>query len=429
MTGTFTLNDLRDRIRTQVEAAWGFTEPLAVTASSIQLATGTPNLRDRVEARLQDSGNSRWSTDDTDEAIRTALEEYGQFQPYETVGTVALSADGREIDISSLTGLLRVERVWWDYDSSDPGYPPNWRQFEVWPGSILYIDDREEPSSGDTVRVWYTKMHTVKGLDGATATTVPEEDLGSIVTGAAYHAARARAIELSESLTVDRDVVDRLEAWADEQGKAWRYQIRRRPPAWQRRAYAYDQGDLDEAIRWALHRYNEVLPDQTVTTVDLSAAGREVDISAITDDLEVLRVWWDYDSSDPAHPPHWRTFQVWPGDILYIDDPDEPQSGDTVRIWYTRMHTINGLDSATATTLPADAETLIVTGAAGVATQERQLEEASRYVPRKLREWAEARLREFERGLSAAVRRRAARHSGVAAMGTLDRWDDGSGWW
>ena len=46
---------------------------MVVTASSIQLATGTPNLRDRVEARLQDSGNSRWSTDDLDEARRALL--------------------------------------------------------------------------------------------------------------------------------------------------------------------------------------------------------------------------------------------------------------------------------------------------------------------------------------------------------------------
>src|SRR5210317_1518561 len=90
----FTLNNLRDRIRTQVESAWGFTEPLIVTASSIQLATGTPNLRDRVESRLQDSGNLRWSTDDTDEAIRTAIQEYSQKQPAEAVGTVALSAAG-----------------------------------------------------------------------------------------------------------------------------------------------------------------------------------------------------------------------------------------------------------------------------------------------------------------------------------------------
>ena len=246
---TKTLNNLRDRIRTQLESASGFTEPMVVTASSIQLTTGTPNIRDRVESRLQDSGNARWSTDDTDEAIRTALEYYTRQNPYRAIGTITLAAAGREISLATLTGLIRVEKVWWDYDVTTPGYPPNWRQFEVWPGSILYIDDREEPADEDVLRVWYTKQHTIKGLDSATATTIPAEDVDVIVTGAAHFAARARAVELAEQATVDDEVVARLIKWADEEGDAFRYGVRQKPPAWQRYAYSYDQGDIDEALR------------------------------------------------------------------------------------------------------------------------------------------------------------------------------------
>jgi len=238
---------------------------------------------------------------------------------------VTLSADGREIDISSLTGLWRVEKVWWDYDSSSPGYPPNWRQFEVWPGSILYIDDDDAPSSGDVVRIWYTKKHTIKGLDSATATTVAEEDVTYLVSGAAYFAARARAVELSETLNVDKDVVDRLVEWADEEGKNFRYGMRLKEPAWERYASAYNQDDLDEAIKWALHRLNEVSPDQTVTSLTLSSDGREVDISSLTDCIHVMRVWWNYDSDDPVYPPDWRDFEQWPGGVLFIKDGGEPQ--------------------------------------------------------------------------------------------------------
>jgi len=61
-------------------------------------------------------------------------------------------------------------------------------------------------------------------------------------------------------------------------------------------------------------------------------------------------------------------------------------------------------------------------------TQERVQEDPSRYVPRKLREWAEARLTEFERGLRAVARRTAARESGIAEMPAIDRWDQGEGW-
>lgn len=424
-----TLNSLRDRIRVQVEAAAGQTEPLAVTASSIELNAGTLTLRDRVEARLQDSGNTRWSTADTDEAIRTSLEQYTRLNPHEAIGTVTLSANGREIDISSLTGLIRVQKVWWDYDSSSPGFPPNWRQFEMWPDSILYIDDRSEPQDGDKVRIWHTKNHTVKGLDAATATTVAADDIEIIVTGAAHFAARTRAIELSESLNVDRDVVKRLEDWADEEGKNFRFHTRGKLPAWQRRARAYEQEDIDEAIRWALHRYSEIKPDRAITTLTLSATGREIDISSITDDITIERVWWDYDSSAPENPPRWRNFELWPDDILYIKDPAEPQSADVVRLWYTRLQTINGLDGASTTTLDLDAETLIVTGATGYVAQERVQEDPARSIPRKLREWASARIREFERALKLLARREAARHSGIATTPALDRWDsEGSGW-
>ena len=424
-----TLNGMRDRVRDQIEAATGRTEPLAVTASSIQLSTGSPNLRDRVESLLQDSGNTRWSTDDTDEAIRRALEVYSQYSPQHAIGTIALSAAGREIDISSLTGLVRVEKVWWDYDSTTPGYPPNWRQFEVWPGSILYIDDRTEPASGETVRVWYTKMHTVKGLDSASATTVPEEDIPHLIAGACQFAAEARAVELSETLNVDRDVVKRLMEWADEQGKAFRYGIRKQLPAWERYATALGQENVDEAIRWALHRYNLVEPYRAEGDVTLSADGREISLSTLTGLLEVERVWHPYDSSDPAEPPNWREFEVWPGSLLYIPGGSEPQNADVVRVFYTKLHTLNGLDSATATTFGDDVETLLVIGASGFAAQERTMEQEGRFVPTKLREWADARLREFERGLRQMAQREGIRQSGIAPADDLDRWDDGGGWW
>ena len=423
--GSATVSSLRLRIRTALENASGFTEPLVVTASSATLTT----LRDRVEAYLQDSGNTRWSTDDLDEAITQAIDQYSRSNPYAALATITLTANGREIDISSITGLLRVEQVWWDYDSSTPGYPPNYRQFKVWPGALLYINDPLEPQSGDVVRIWYNKRHTLTDLDSAVATTIPDEDLSYIVIGAGHFAALSRAMELAESMTVDHDVVKRLQDWADNAGKNFRYGIGQNPPAWQRYAYAYDQDDIDEALRWAIQRYSEVNPDRTEISLTLAATGREVDISSITDYVQIYRVWWDYDSADPAYPPDWRAFEQWPGDILFIKDGSEPATGEVVRVFYTRVHTLDGLDSASATTLPDDAETLIVTGACGYVAQEREQEQPGRSVPTKLREWAEARLKEFERGLRALGRRQASRHSGIAQGPTLDRWDDDTAGW
>lgn len=422
-----TLSTLRARIRTMVEAASGRTEPLAMTRSDETLTT----LRDRVETLLQDSGNARWASGDVDEAIEQALEEYSQLNPDHAIGTVTLSAAGREIDISALTGLVRVEKVWWGYDSATPGYPPAYRQFEFLPGSLLYIDDASQPASGDTVRVYYTKAHTLSGLNSATATTIELDDVQGMIAKAAGICAKMRTMELAETLNVDKEVTKRLSEWGEDQLKQAARVWRRRLQAWERRAYGYDQDDIDEALRWALHRLSEVSPDRTITTLTLSASGREVDVSSITDYLEFERVWWPYDSSDPAYPPNWRDFVLWPSDdILFIKDGDEPQSADVVRVWYTRIHSLNGLDSASVTTIKADQETLITGGAAGFVAQERVQDQPGSRVPVRLREWADARLREFERGLAALSQREGARASGVAQGPSLDRWDaDGSEWW
>lgn len=424
--GSATLSSLRDRVQTLVQGASGHPEPLSITVSSKTLA----NIRDRVELTLQDTGNNIWAEGDIDEALTQAIETYSQNKPQHKIGTLTVSTAGREHSLSTLTGIERVEKIWWDYDSNTPGYPPNWRQFEVWPGSILHIDDDEEPAVDDVIRVWYTLKHTLNGLDGAGATTIPNESITTIVTGGAYYAALQRAVELSEQATVDKEVVKRLMTYANEQGVLFRRDVRKRDPAWQRRARGYAQEDTDEAIRWALHRYNEINPAKTITTLTLSASGREIDISSITGYHQIERVWWDYDSSDPAHPPNWRNFELWPGDILYVNDPQEPTSGDVVRIWYTHLQTINGLDSASTTTVPTNHETLIVVGASGYATQEREQDTEAPRQPTKLARWAEANLKEFERGLARLSTEIGTLASGIANGPDLDRWDaEGTGWW
>ena len=173
------------------------------------------SLRTRVENSLQDAANAKWTAEQIDEAITQALQHYSQINPALTIGTVALSAAGREIDISTLTGLLDVLRVWWDYDSSDPSYPPNWRDFEVWPGDLLYIKDPAEPQSGDVVRVWYARPQTLNGLSAATATTFPPTHERIIIQGAVAFALIARAAGRSEKVNTDTEMSQKLLAIAE----------------------------------------------------------------------------------------------------------------------------------------------------------------------------------------------------------------------
>jgi hypothetical protein len=179
--------------------------------SDLTLAT----LRARVEQALQDTGNTRWTADDVDEAIRQALQRYSQLIPAEAIAAIALAAAGREIDISSLTGYIKVLRVWWDYDATDPDYPPHWRDFELWPGDLLFVKSASEPSAGDTVRVWYTKPQTLSGLDGAAATTFQARDESLLVIGAAAFAAYSRAVGRAESVNVDGYTSRKLRDWSE----------------------------------------------------------------------------------------------------------------------------------------------------------------------------------------------------------------------
>jgi hypothetical protein len=397
--GTATLATLRERIRVMVESVTGTPAPLAVTASTATLAT----IRDRVEATLQDSANAIWSTDDIDEAIRKALEVYSRLSPCLALTSITVVVPTRELDISTIAGLTRVIKIWWTYDPATPGYPPKYVQFEVWPGAILYINDVDEPAAADQVRIWYEKSHTITDLDGGAATTIAAEDIGYIVIGAAGYAAQQRAIDLAEQATVDTQVVNRLQSYADDQLKGFRSGANMQPPAWQRYAYAYDQADIDEALRWALHRYNQVSPDRTISTLTFAATGYEVSTTTLTGLLDILKVWCPYTAADPEDPPEWRTFEQWPS-ILHITD-EEIDIASIARIWYTRSHTLSGLDAAITTTVPDDHASILVTGAAGMVAQMRAQESQQTSVASKLREWSVNRLMDFDAMLLALYHR------------------------
>jgi hypothetical protein len=182
------------------------------------MPTTLTTLRDRVELILADSSNAIFSTGDVDEAIRRALHDYSAVNPYRKIGTITLAADGREIATSTLTGIIDVAEVWCPYDSSDPEFPPYRRPFRFWKDiAKLYVIGSYEPQSADVVRVFYTALHTLNGLDSETSTTLPAEHDSIVALGASGYAAQSRALDISEQISVDRDTANRLKDWAELQ--------------------------------------------------------------------------------------------------------------------------------------------------------------------------------------------------------------------
>lgn len=173
----------------------------------------------RTAARdhARDGGATVWTDAQVDTALRAALEAYSRVTARTVVGTLTLGSSGREISLASLTGLLTVREVWLPYSASAPEHPPNQRYFIPLSPTTVYIADSAEPAAGEVARVFYLALHTVDGLDGATATSVPAWHEQGLALGAAAYAAEARARQLTEA----ENVTSATRRWANDWAAGW----------------------------------------------------------------------------------------------------------------------------------------------------------------------------------------------------------------
>lgn len=130
----------------------------------------------------------------------------------------------------------------------------------------------------------------------------------------------------------------------------------------------FTTGLIAEALRLALEEYSRSRPLEVVGTVTPAVGTREVALTGLTGLLELTRVWFPYDASDPEYPPEWvgwKTFWSGGTPTLFLDVADDPDGSDVARVFYKKSHTLNGLDSATASTFAASDDGLLVLGGAG----------------------------------------------------------------
>jgi len=182
-----------------------------VSSSAATLAT----IRDRVEQLLVDTSNAIWATGLIDESIDQSLSSYSSIRPQITKTPLALtsilSTNGREIDISAVTGLVSVTDVWVPYLAADDKAQK--RRFEHWlDQEVINLPDGAAVETTDTARVFYGKAHTLNGLNSAGATTFKTGDDSLIVIGAAGYACLSRAVDLLEQVTLGRQTAEELQA-------------------------------------------------------------------------------------------------------------------------------------------------------------------------------------------------------------------------
>lgn len=194
----------------------------------------------------------------------------------------------------------------------------------------------------------------------------------------------------------------------------------------------WDTDWIDEGIRQALNEYNLAVPYRKIATYTLSgylsSNGKEIDLSNLSDVgtlIEINRVIVPYTATDTIELK--QSFQYFrDAQTIFLFD-HIAESTDTARLFYTIPHTIEDLDSAAATTVWNEHETMLITGASGHVAASRSLDlteqvTVDRLTAQQARAWGLSKLQEFRSALRAASR--------TSGSGTpwinlpeLDRWD------
>lgn len=213
--------------------------------SALTLAT----LRGRVRAALMDASSLIWLDADLDTAIGEALRQLSAASPASYTAALTLTADGRELSLEALSDLIGVSEVWYPYTAAAAGVgevfgicPFRFFWEADTPTLRLEPQDGRIPRAGEGLRLFYTGMLKLDGLDGATQTTLPGRDEALAALGAAGQAALSRALDLMETPSQDLYAVTLLAVWGRSRLKEFNAGLEARRAASARRGAGVSLG-------------------------------------------------------------------------------------------------------------------------------------------------------------------------------------------
>jgi hypothetical protein len=137
----------------------------------------------RRDLKDEDTSNYRWQDNEIDRAIGRALAELSRYFPREMKSTIATTGGSRDIDISSLTDRVSVDRVEFPVGK----VPRQFQRFFVYSSTLTLIGDVE--GDGTDCYIYWSKVHT---LDASTS-TIPSYLEDVLALGAAAYAVLAQA--------------------------------------------------------------------------------------------------------------------------------------------------------------------------------------------------------------------------------------------
>jgi len=165
--------------------------------------------------------------------------------------------------------------------------------------------------------------------------------------------------------------------------------------------YRWTDDELDRHIAHAAKDFSGALPLEQKATKATTSGSREIDISTITDRVMVEAVEYPVDK----FPKRYQRFSLW-GDTLTLLGTEVPD-GSNAYIYYGKLHTLD----AESSTIPAEHEDLIATGACGYAAVEWAIYAINRVnvggtiTPKELLTWGREKLNYFKTELKRLGRR------------------------
>jgi len=165
--------------------------------------------------------------------------------------------------------------------------------------------------------------------------------------------------------------------------------------------YRWSNDELDRHIAHAVKDFSPAIPDEKKATKATTSGSREIDVSDLTERILIEAVEYPVDN----FPQRYQRFSLW-ADILTILGAEVPD-GSNAYIYYGQLHILD----ASGSTIPAEHEELVATGAGGYAAVEwaiyaiNQVNVGGTETARDFLNWGKAKLSYFKAELKRLGRR------------------------
>jgi len=159
--------------------------------------------------------------------------------------------------------------------------------------------------------------------------------------------------------------------------------------------YRWSNDELDRHINHAVKDLSEAIPYEQKTTKATTSGSREIDISSITNRVNVEAVEYPLDQ----FPKKYQRFSLWANTLTLLSD--EIPDGSNAEIYFGKLHVLD----ASTSTIPVVYEDLIAAGACGYAAVEwavyavNQVNVGGMSTPEEFLNWGRERLNYYRQEL------------------------------